>query len=134
MTCRVNRRDFIQSTISGATGLVASEVFADPNPQPAKNPGNPGWGDSVSGANADEKGRRFEIPIRYIPWTVNYENEFPEQTWFPVERRVGFDPQLSALIVLDVWGWHFMPTLRQRMEALAFVLRGFCFQRLHARA
>ena len=108
------RREFIQGTITGATGIAALGALGKADPPPGKVASTLVRAASDSGAAAGASGKRFEMPIRYVPWTVNYEDEFPEDKFAPIERRVGFDPELSALILLDVWSWHFMPTYRER--------------------
>ena len=72
--------------------------------------------DAASG-NAD-RCRLFSLPIRFIPHTINYEDEFSEDQFLPIERCVSFDPRLAALVILDVWSWHFMPSLRERMDGI----------------
>ncbi len=109
MIKRPTRREFIQGTVSSAAGLAAMDVMARAS-EAGKNP--------ATEADANPNARRFEIPVRYIPWTANYEEEFPEAKFSPIERRVGFDPQLSALILVDVWGWHFITTLRERWNRI----------------
>lgn len=46
---------------------------------------------------------RFEIPIRYYPQAVNYEDQYSESEFRPVERNVDFDLKLSCLVIVDAW-------------------------------
>ena len=115
MSNRPTRREFIQVTVSGATGFSALEALAPAGLRPDRNIDR---GNAAAETGKEDKARRLEIPIRYIPWTASYEDEFPEEKFSPIERRVGFDPRLCALILVDVWGWHFITTLRERWDRI----------------
>lgn len=114
MSHKRTRREFIQTTVAGATGVAALEAFAQGSYEAAEkaNPSSP------RAVIKEDKSRRFEIPLRFIPHVSNYEDEISETEFRPVEKRVAFDPRLAALVILDVWSWHFMPSLRERMDKI----------------